>query len=155
MGGMSGMGAGMPGGMGGPGGVRAKKPLPTAQTIHLRHINAESAASIARAFLTSSGIPSPAQIATVPESNSIIVFGADDAPLATIKELLKVQEVSAAQYAQFKQVLLDSEREAEQRRRTLMEAKARKEKEIELDLQKRHEEFQRNQKAKEDAKPKP
>ncbi len=148
-GGMPGMGGMMPGGkMGGPGAVPVKKPQPTAQIIRTNAVSSGSAASLAKAILSNQS--SPAQVVSIPESNGIIVIGADEELMKTIRKMISTEEDVAEMIVYAKREKLERDRlTAEQREN------ARKAKEVELDLQKRHEEFLRNQRIKEADKPKP
>ena len=150
-GGMPGMG-GMPGGFpGGPSGFPIKKLLPKAQTIQLRSMSSSTAASLAKAFVSSQGSSQSAQIVSVPDSNSIIVIGADVESLNAITELINVQDDAAEKLLNLKQAKLERDKRVEE----YQKEEARKAKEAELDLQKRREEFLKIQKAKEADKPKP
>ena len=143
------MGGMMPGGkMGGPGAVPVKKPQPTAQIIRTNAVSSGSAASLAKAILSNQS--SPAQVVSIPESNGIIVIGADEELMKTIRKMISTEEDVAEMIVYAKREKLERDRlTAEQREN------ARKAKEVELDLQKRHEEFLRNQRIKEADKPKP
>lgn len=140
MGGPGGMTGGMPGmmGAGGPA-PEAKKTPPTVQSIQLYFMKANTAESLAKAYFSSQSNTRTIQIASIPESNSIIIIGADPEPLLAFRKLIEYQEMLAQEHIKWQQKQIDNERKL---------------KEIELDLQKRHEEFLRNQKAKEDVKPK-